>query len=69
MAGVEKLNRRVELSQHTKRQDRDDSQRRSKLRALVIWKMKLHDNAIKIRRHVDSDFDYDLRNISANRGI
>ena len=66
MAGVEKLNRRVELSQHTKRQDRDDSQRRSKLRALVIWKMKLHDQC---SRHVDSDFDYDLRNISANRGI
>jgi hypothetical protein len=32
----------------------------------VIWKMKLHDQC---SRHVDSDFDYDLRNISANRGI
>jgi CHASE3 domain sensor protein len=69
MPGVEKLNRRVELSQRAKRQDSDDSQRRSKLRALVTWKMKLHDQSIKIRRHVDSGFDYDLRNISVNRGI
>jgi hypothetical protein len=68
MPGVEKLNRRVELSQRAKRQDSDDSQRRSKLRALVSWKMKLHDQSIKIRRF-DSGFDYDLRNISVNRGI
>jgi hypothetical protein len=47
MASVEKLNGRVELSQHANRQDGDDSQRRSKLRAPVIWKIKLHDHTIK----------------------